>query len=62
LVAGVANAHLSDDFYMEYTRVLSQNLFLTSGFAVSVPGQGLCDLVDDSKTWVGGLMNLTVKY
>jgi hypothetical protein len=62
LVAGVATPHLSDDFYVEYTRVISPHIFLTSGIAVSVPGRGLRDLVADSKTWLGGLANLTVKY
>lgn len=62
LVSGVPNAHLSDDFYVEYTRILSPQMFLTAGLAVSLPGQGLRELVDDSTTWVGGLINLTVKY
>ncbi len=62
LVAGVPDSHLSDDFYVEYTRVITPQIFLTSGVAVSVPGDGLRALVDDAKTWVGGLVNLTVKY
>lgn len=62
LVAGVPDAHLSDDFYAEYTRMITQNIFLTSGVAVSVPGAGLRELVNDSKTWWGGLVNLTLKY
>jgi hypothetical protein len=62
LVAGVPDPHLSDDFYVEYTRVITQNVFLTTGVAVSVPGDGLRDLVDDATTWVGGLVNLTVKF
>lgn len=62
LVSGVPDPHLSNDGYVEYTRVISANLFLTTGVAVSVPGQGLRALVDDSETWVGGLVNVTVKY
>ncbi|MCA9169345.1 MAG: hypothetical protein KDB23_16840 [Planctomycetales bacterium] len=62
LVAGVPDPHLSDDFYVEYTRVISPQIFLTAGFAVSVPGQGLRELVDNPRTWTGGLVNLTVKY
>lgn len=62
LVSGVPTPHLSDDFYLEHTRVLSANAFLTTGFAASVPGEGLRALVDDSKTWLGGLVNLTLKY
>jgi hypothetical protein len=62
LVAGVPNAHLSDDLYCEYTRMLTTHVFLTTGVAVSFPGRGYRDLVDNSKTWVGGLANLTMKY
>lgn len=62
LVSGVPNAHLSDDFYAEYTRVITANIFLTTGVAVSLPGQGLRELVPDATTWVGMLANLTVKY
>lgn len=62
LVSGVATPHLSDDFYLEHTRVVSEHLFLTSGIAVSIPGRGLRDLVTDASTWVGGLVNMTVKY
>ncbi len=62
LVSGVVTPHLSDDFYFEYTRMISANVFLTSGFAVSFPGAGLRELVPNPKTWYGGLVNLTMKY
>ncbi len=62
LVAGVPDSHLSDDFYAEYTRVITPNIFFTTGFAASIPGDGLRELVVDAKTWLGGLMNVTVKY
>lgn len=62
LVSGVPNAHLSDDFYLEHFRVLSPNWYLTTGFAVSIPGQGLRELVDDPKTWYGGLISLAFAY
>ncbi len=63
LVVGVKNPNLSDDFYLEYTRLLTRNLFLTAGGALSIPGEGLRDLgkgkTDD---WWGAFVNLTVKY
>lgn len=62
LVSGVPDSHLSDDFYIEYTRVISSHVFLTTGVAISVPGQGLESLIADPKTWTGGLINVTVKY
>jgi len=61
LVAGVPDPHLSDDFYVEYTRAVTQNVFLTTGVAASVPGRGLRD-IGGTRTWFGGLVNLTVKF
>jgi hypothetical protein len=62
LVSGVPDPHLSDDFYIEHTRIVNQNIFFTTGVAVSVPGKGLRELVAQDATWVGLLANLTVKY
>lgn len=62
LVSGVSNSHLSDDFYVENFRILSPNMFLTTGFAVSIPGAGLRQLVDDPATWYGGLVSFAFQY
>lgn len=63
IVTGVQNPHLSDDFYLEYTRILSKNLFFTAGGALSIPGAGLRELADGkSEDWWGGYVNLTISY
>lgn len=62
LVSGVANSHLSDDFYIENFRILSPNMYLTTGFAVSIPGAGLRQLINDPATWYGGLVSLAFQY
>lgn len=62
LVAGVPDSHLSDDFYVEHFRILSPNMFLTTGLAVSIPGNGLRQLVNDPATWFGGLMSFAFQY
>jgi hypothetical protein len=62
IVSGVPDSHLSDDFYVEHFRIVSRNIFLTTGFAVSIPGSGLRALVTDSTTWYGGLVNLAFQY
>lgn len=62
LVSGVANSHLSDDFYIENFRILSPNMYLTTGFAVSIPGAGLRQLINDSTTWYGGLVSFAFQY
>jgi len=62
LVSGVANSHLSDDFYVENFRVISPNMFLTTGFAVSIPGAGLRQLINDPATWYGGLASFAFQY
>jgi hypothetical protein len=64
LVSGVRKAHLSDDFLVEYTRVVSQNVFLTVGAAYSNPGAGLKEIVAPQQLsgWGGGFANLVVRY
>lgn len=63
LLVGVQKPHLSDDFYLEYTRILTQNLFLTSGVALSIPGEGLKDIANGSvDNWWGGFVAVTWKY
>lgn len=63
LIAGFRNAHLSDDFLVEYTRVLTQNAFLTLGVGYSEPGAGMRDTGPGRiKGWTGAFANLVVKY
>lgn len=62
LVSGVSNSHLSDDFYVENFRILSPNMFLTTGLAVSIPGAGLRQLINDPATWFGGLVSFAFQY
>jgi len=63
LASGVPRAALSDDFLLEYTRVVSQNLFVTTGVAVSLPGAGLDAVTNGAAdTWVGGYANVVVTY
>lgn len=63
LVAGVRTPHLSNDYLAEYTRVLSQNAFLTVGYAYSTPGKGLKDLASGRvSNWTGAFANLVIRY
>ncbi len=63
IIAGVQTPHLSDDIYIEYTRILNANLFMTAGGALSVPGEGLRDAAKGvAENWWGGYVNLSVKY
>lgn len=64
LVAGVPKPHLSDDFLIEYTRVLSANAFLTLGAGYSIPGSGLKAAAQPQRldNWTGGFANLVVRY
>lgn len=59
VLTGVTNAHLADDVYAEYTRILTPNTFLTAGFAASFPGAGTRDLRGGSRdVWLGGYVNI----
>lgn len=63
LVTGVPTRPLSQELYAEWTRVLSQRLFLTVGAAVAVPDDGVKALVPTgAKTWAGALVNLSYRY
>ena len=63
VVAGVTDPHLSDDVFLEYTRVLTPNIFLTGGFSVSFPGDGIRNAVGGSApAWTGGFVNIVVNY
>ena len=63
VVAGVTDAHLADDLFLEYNRVLSSRLFLTAGVAISAPGRGIRVVTSgDDPTWTGGFVNVVVNY
>lgn len=63
LLTGVPDRALTQEFYVEYTRVLTPRWFLTSGLAVAVPDAGLDALVPGgARTWVGALVNLSFRY
>ncbi len=61
VIAGVTANHLADDFFIEYTRVLTPNAFLTGGFSISIPGKGIENAFGgDAPAWTGGFVNLVV--
>lgn len=63
IVAGVTDAHLSDDLFLEYSRIITRNLFLTAGISVSDPGDGNNLLVPGgADEWTGGFVNLVFNY
>ena len=63
VISGVTANHLADDFFVEYTRVLTPNIFLTGGFSLSVPGKGIeIAYGDDAPSWTGGFVNVVVNF
>lgn len=63
LATGVPDAHLSDDFLAEYTRIVSQNVFATAGFAASFPGAGIEQITNGAAgDWFGAYANVVVMY
>ena len=63
IVTGVENAHLADDLFLEYFRVINQNTFLTAGVSVSFPGTGIDDVVGgNAAPWTGGFVNVVVNF
>lgn len=63
VIAGVTTPHLSNDVFVEHTRIITRNIFLTAGFSVSVPGEGITRAAGGSApTWTGGFVNVVVNY
>ena len=63
VVSGVTDAHLADDVFLEYSRVINRNTFLTAGISASFPGSGINNVVSgDAPTWTGGFINVVVNF
>ena len=63
VISGVTNAHLSDDLFLEYNRIINRNTFLTAGVSISLPGKGIRDtVVGDVPNWTGGFINVVVNF
>lgn len=63
VVTGVTDAHLSDDVFLEYNRIINRNTFFSAGLAVSFPGAGINDVVGGgAPTWTGGYVNVVVNF
>ncbi|MBM7329740.1 alginate export family protein, partial [Agrobacterium sp. S2] len=62
-VAGVGNRHLADDLYLEYSRIINANTYLTAGVSISFPGKGMDSLTAErSPNWLGGFVNVIVNF
>lgn len=63
VIAGVTNAHLADDVFLEYSRVINRNTFLTAGISASFPGAGINNVVGgNAPVWTGGFVNVVVNF
>lgn len=63
IITGVADAHLSDDIFLEYSRIINRNTFLTAGVTISFPGEGIeTMLVGKVPNWTGGFVNVVFNF
>ena len=63
VVSGVTDAHLADDIYLEYNRIINRNTFLTAGLSISFPGAGIDGVIGASADpWTGGFVNVVVNF
>lgn len=61
--SGVTDPHLSDDFFVEYRRIINQNTFLSTGVSLAVPGDGIRDVFPgDDPYWLGGFVNVVYNF
>ena len=63
VISGVTDPHLSDDFFLEYRRIVNRNTFLSAGVSVAVPGDGIRDAFPGNDPyWVGGFVNVVFNF
>lgn len=63
VVTGVTDAHLSDDLFIEYQRVINRNAFFSAGLSASRPGAGIRDVFpNDDPVWLGGFVNVVFNF
>ncbi|MNR62279.1 hypothetical protein D3C85_1842610 [compost metagenome] len=63
-IAGVTSPRLSDDVFIEYTRVITPRIYLTAGYSYSQPGPGIDSIIKDMKApkWTGGFVNIVADF
>lgn len=63
VVSGVTDAHLADDLFLEYSRIINRNTFLTAGLSVSFPGKAIDNVIGKSAApWTGGFVNVVFNF
>lgn len=63
IVSGVTDAHLADDLFLEYSRIINRNTFLTAGVSVSLPGAGIDNVIGGrADPWTGGFVNVVFNF
>jgi hypothetical protein len=63
VISGVTDAHLSDDFFVEYSRIINRNTYLTAGVSLSRPGAGIQNVVAGNvPNWTGGFINVVFNF
>jgi hypothetical protein len=63
VVSGVTDPHLADDLFLEYSRIVNRNTFLTAGLSVSFPGEAIDNVIGRTASpWTGGFINVVFNY
>ncbi|MFC6637162.1 alginate export family protein [Sulfitobacter sp. JBTF-M27] len=63
VVSGVDDEHLADDLFLEYSRIINRNTFLTAGLSVSFPGTGIDKVIGGkADPWTGGFINVVFNF
>lgn len=62
VVTGVTQRGLADDFFIEYNRIISRNIYFNAGFSMSFAGNGIESIVGETSIWTGGFVNVVFNY
>lgn len=63
VIAGVTDPHLADDLFLEWSRIVNRNTYLTAGLSVSWPGAGIDAVIGEkADPWTGAFVNVVLNY
>jgi len=62
-IAGVTDAHLSDDLFLEVSRIVDRNTSLSGSVIVSFSGEGIRNVIaGNAPNWTGGFIHVVFSF
>ena len=63
IITGVTARHLSDNLFLEGSRIVNHNTFLSAGVPGSFPGERIENVIGGrAAPWTGGFVNVVFNF